>query len=133
MAISSPRIWIVSGRTKLKLEIAQGTGERTTVGKIPTVQEVRVIVLSTREVRDDPILAQEARDDPMWRRKHGMTPCLHRKRAMTLVVFECGCKVVVLRIGLTLGTATRHVAWESENRGWFTRRGRHNSLLVVIL
>ncbi|PKI59991.1 hypothetical protein CRG98_019623 [Punica granatum] len=29
----------------------------------------------------------------------------------------------MLRIGLTLGTATRLVTWESENRGWFTRRG----------
>ncbi|PKI57418.1 hypothetical protein CRG98_022192 [Punica granatum] len=41
---------------------------------------------------------------------------------MTLVVSECGCKAAVLRIGLTLGTATRLVAWESENRGWFTRK-----------
>ncbi|PKI48882.1 hypothetical protein CRG98_030730 [Punica granatum] len=41
---------------------------------------------------------------------------------MTLVVSQCGCKAVVLRIELTLGTATRLVAWESENRGWFTRK-----------
>ncbi|PKI49921.1 hypothetical protein CRG98_029705 [Punica granatum] len=62
-----------------------------------------------------------------------MTLCMRRKRGMTLVVSECGCKAAALRIGLTLGAATRLVTWESENRRWFTRRGRHDSPLVVIL
>ncbi|PKI35961.1 hypothetical protein CRG98_043643 [Punica granatum] len=38
------------------------------------------------------------------------------------IVSECGCKGAVLRLGLTLGTATCLVAWESENREWFTHR-----------
>ncbi|PKI68900.1 hypothetical protein CRG98_010693 [Punica granatum] len=49
-----------------------------------------------------------------------------------LIVYECICKAVVLTIGLTLGIATRLVAWESENRGWFTCRDRHDYPLVVI-
>ncbi|PKI56804.1 hypothetical protein CRG98_022762 [Punica granatum] len=48
---------------------------------------------------------KEARDDPM-------------------VASECGCKATVLRIRLTVGTATRLVAWECEKRGWFTCKVR---------
>ncbi|PKI73262.1 hypothetical protein CRG98_006339 [Punica granatum] len=123
--------------------------ERSTVGMIPTVKVMRKV-----NSRDDPgcqsskLIYKQYRDDlgyarcerstdrmipavdKQYRDDLGYARC-ERKRRMTLVV--CGCKAAVLRIGLTLGTATRLVAWESENRGWFTRKGRHNSPLVVIL
>ncbi|PKI74509.1 hypothetical protein CRG98_005129 [Punica granatum] len=80
LAISSPHIWITSGRMTLKLEVVQGVGERTTVRMISVVQEAWVIVLSTREARDDPMYE---------RKKSGMTlKYERRKRGMTLYCFR---------------------------------------------
>ncbi|OWM76939.1 hypothetical protein CDL15_Pgr011664 [Punica granatum] len=69
-----------------------------------------------QEARDDPIVAQEAQDDPM---------VVQEARDDPIFASKCGCKAAVLRLGLTLENATHLVAWESENREWFTRRVTH--------
>ncbi|PKI74251.1 hypothetical protein CRG98_005372 [Punica granatum] len=88
--------------------------KRSTVGMISAVKVEAQVVLSTREARDDPIVAQEAQDDPM---------VVQEARDDPIFASKCGCKAAVLRLGLTLENATHLVAWESENREWFTRRG----------
>ncbi|PKI70873.1 hypothetical protein CRG98_008764 [Punica granatum] len=84
-------------------------------------QEARDDPMFSQEARDNPMFAQEARDDPMFSQEARDNPMFAQEAwDDPMVASECGCKAAVLRIRLTLGTATRLVAWECEKRGWFT-------------